>query len=163
MRLCSFLYALEQKSEFFFFPVKGQIVNILGFAGHTVSVQTQLCHCFMKADIDCCICASKKIYLQKQVVGWIILKVIICQQKLCRYLFFGWLVAYFLYFIFEFCFCFLSFFFLCYYRASLVAQMVKNLPAMQETWVQSLGWEDPPGKGDATHSSILARRIPWTI
>ena len=106
---------------------------------------------------------QKKIYLQKQVVGWIIPKVIICQQKLCRYLFFGWLVAYFLYFIFEFCFCFISFFFLCYYRASLVAQMVKNLPAMQETWVRSLGWEDPLGKGDATHSSILAWRIPWTV
>ena len=40
--------------------------------------------------------------------------------------------------------------------ASLVAQMVKNLPALQETWVQSLGWEDPPEKGMATHSSIPA-------
>ena len=40
--------------------------------------------------------------------------------------------------------------------------MVKNLPAMQETWVQSLGWEDPLGKEMATHSSILAWRIPWT-
>ena len=47
-------------------------------------------------------------------------------------------------------------------RASLVAQMVKNLPAMQETWVQSLGWEDPLGKEMATHSSILSWRIPWT-
>ena len=47
-------------------------------------------------------------------------------------------------------------------RASLVAQMVKNLPAMQETWVQSLGWEDPLEKGKATHSSILAWRIPQT-
>ena len=47
-------------------------------------------------------------------------------------------------------------------RASLVAQMVKNLPAVQETWVQSLGWEDPQEKGMATHSNILARRIPWT-
>ena len=44
--------------------------------------------------------------------------------------------------------------------ASLVAQMVKNLPAMQVTWVQSLGWEDPLEKGKATHSSILAWRIP---
>ena len=44
--------------------------------------------------------------------------------------------------------------------ASLVAQMVKDLPAMQETWVQSLGWEDPLEKGKATHSSILAWRIP---
>ena len=46
-------------------------------------------------------------------------------------------------------------------RASLVAQMVKNLPEMQETWVQSLGWEDPPEKGMATHSSILAWEILW--
>ena len=45
---------------------------------------------------------------------------------------------------------------------SLVAQTVKNLPAMQETWVQSLGQEDPLEKGMATHSSILAWRIPWT-
>ena len=40
--------------------------------------------------------------------------------------------------------------------------MVKNLPAMQETWVQSLGWENPLEKGKATHSSILAWEIPWT-
>ena len=40
--------------------------------------------------------------------------------------------------------------------------LVKNPPAMQETWVQSLGWEDPLGKGKATHSSILAWRIPKT-
>ena len=40
--------------------------------------------------------------------------------------------------------------------------MVKNLPAMQETWVQSLAWEDPLEKGMATHSSILAWKIPWT-
>ena len=46
--------------------------------------------------------------------------------------------------------------------ASLVAQMVKNLPAMRETWVHSLGWEDPLDKGMATHSSILAWEIPWT-
>ena len=45
---------------------------------------------------------------------------------------------------------------------SLLAQMVKNLPAMQETWVLSLGQEDPLKKGMATHSSILAWRIPWT-
>ena len=43
----------------------------------------------------------------------------------------------------------------------LVAQMVKNLPVRQETWVQSLGWEDPLQKGMATHFSILAWRIPW--
>ena len=49
-----------------------------------------------------------------------------------------------------------------YYLASLVAQMVKNLPAMQETWVQSLGWEDALVKGIAIHSSNLAWRIPWT-
>ena len=46
--------------------------------------------------------------------------------------------------------------------ASLVAQLVKNLPAMQETWVQSLGWEDPLDKEMATHSSILAWKISWT-
>ena len=45
-------------------------------------------------------------------------------------------------------------------RASLVAQVVKKLPAMQETWIQSLGWEDPLEEGMATHSSILAWRIP---
>ena len=44
--------------------------------------------------------------------------------------------------------------------SSLFAQMVKNLPAMWETWVQSLGWEDPLEKGMTTHSSILAWRIP---
>ena len=44
--------------------------------------------------------------------------------------------------------------------ASLVAQMVKNLPAMQETWVKSLGWEDPLEEGMATHSSSLAWRTP---
>ena len=49
-----------------------------------------------------------------------------------------------------------------YSWASLVAQMVKNLPAVGETWPQSLGWEDPLGKGKATHSNILAWRIPWT-
>ena len=42
------------------------------------------------------------------------------------------------------------------FRASLAAQLVKNLPAMWETWVQSLGWEDPLEKGKAVHSSILA-------
>ena len=46
--------------------------------------------------------------------------------------------------------------------ASFVAELVKDLPAMQETWVQSLGWEDPLEKGKATHSSILAWRITWT-
>ena len=46
--------------------------------------------------------------------------------------------------------------------ASLVAQMVKNLPAMWETQVRSLGWEDPLEKEMVTHSSILAWRIPWT-
>ena len=52
---------------------------------------------------------------------------------------------------------------LVYFWASFIAQLVKNLPAMQETWVQSLGWEDPLEKGKATHSSILAWRIPWTV
>ena len=49
-----------------------------------------------------------------------------------------------------------------YSWASLVAQMVKNLPAMLETWARSLGWENPLEEGMATHSSILAWRIPWT-
>ena len=44
-----------------------------------------------------------------------------------------------------------------------LSELVKNLPAMQETWVQSLGWEDPLVKGKAAHSNILAWRIPWTI
>ena len=48
-----------------------------------------------------------------------------------------------------------------YSWASLVAQMVKNAPVMWETWVQSLGWEDPLEEEMATHSSILARKIPW--
>ena len=48
-------------------------------------------------------------------------------------------------------------------RASLVAQLVKNPPAVWETWVRSLGWEDPLEKGTATHSSILAWRIPQTV
>ena len=47
--------------------------------------------------------------------------------------------------------------------ASLIAQLVKNLPAMQEILVQYLGWEDPLEKGKATQSSILAWRIPWTV
>ena len=46
--------------------------------------------------------------------------------------------------------------------ASLLAQMVKNLPAMGEAWVPSLGWEDPLEEGMATHSSILAGEFPWT-
>ena len=49
-----------------------------------------------------------------------------------------------------------------YSWASLVAQLVKNPPAMQETWVRSLHWEDPLEKEKATHSSILAWRSPWT-
>ena len=50
----------------------------------------------------------------------------------------------------------------CTHGASLLDQTVKNLPAMKETQVQSLGREDPPEKGMATHSVILAWRIPWT-
>ena len=46
---------------------------------------------------------------------------------------------------------------------SLVAQVVKNPPAVWENWVRSLGWENPLEKGKATHSSILAWRIPWTV
>ena len=62
--------------------------------------------------------------------------------------------------------CEMNFFFFlvapCSLRASLVAQRIKCLPAMQETWVQSLGWEDPLEKEMATHSSTLSWRIPWT-
>ena len=47
--------------------------------------------------------------------------------------------------------------------ASLVAQLVKNPPAVWETWVQTLNWEDPLEKGKATHSSILAWKIPWAV
>ena len=47
--------------------------------------------------------------------------------------------------------------------ASFVAQLVKNLPAMRETWVGSLGWKDPLEKGKPTHSSILAWKMPWTL
>ena len=47
-------------------------------------------------------------------------------------------------------------------KASLVAQRLKRLPAMQETWIRSLGWKDPLEKEMATHSSILAWRSPWT-
>ena len=48
-------------------------------------------------------------------------------------------------------------------RPSLVVQLVKNLPAMRETWPRSPGWEEPLEKGKATHSSILDWRIPWTV
>ena len=47
--------------------------------------------------------------------------------------------------------------------ASLVTRLVRNLPAVWETWVRLLGWEDPLEKGKATHSSILAWRAPWTV
>ena len=50
-----------------------------------------------------------------------------------------------------------------YSWASLVAQLVKNLPAIQETWIQSLGCKDPLEKGNVSRSSILAWRIPWTV
>ena len=50
-----------------------------------------------------------------------------------------------------------------YSWAFLVAQLVKNPPAKRDTWVQSLGWDNPPEKGKATHSSILAWRITWTV
>jgi len=50
-----------------------------------------------------------------------------------------------------------------YSWVSLVAHLVKNLPAMPETWVRSRGWEDPLAKGKATHSSILAWWVPWTV
>ena len=50
-----------------------------------------------------------------------------------------------------------------YSWASLMAKLVKNPPAMWETWVRSLGWEDPLEKGKAAHSSILTWRVPWTL
>ena len=50
-----------------------------------------------------------------------------------------------------------------YSWASLLAQLVKNPLTMWETWVRSQGWKDPLEKGMATHSSILAWRIPWTV
>ena len=50
-----------------------------------------------------------------------------------------------------------------FWGASPVVQLLKNPPAMRETWVQSLGWEDPLEKGKVTHSSILAWKIPWTV
>ena len=49
------------------------------------------------------------------------------------------------------------------YRKSDTEELVNNLLAMRETWVRSLGWENPLEKGTATHSSILAWRIPWTV
>ena len=70
-------------------------------------------------------------------------------------------------FILNYCFVEHKGFWLCHFAcqqwASLIAQLVKNPPAMRETWVQSLGWEDPLEKGKATHSSILAWRIPRTV
>ena len=51
----------------------------------------------------------------------------------------------------------------CLLWAFLVAQLAKNPPAIRETWVQFLGWEDPMEKGTATHFSVLAWRIPWTV
>ena len=50
-----------------------------------------------------------------------------------------------------------------HFKASLIAQLVKNPPAMREIWIQSLGWEDPLEKRKATHSSVQAWKIPWTI
>ena len=63
------------------------------------------------------------------------------------------------FFLLFFC---LFIFLVCLFMASLVVQMVKNLPTTQDTWVRSLNWEDPLEKGMATHCSILAWRIPWT-
>ena len=66
--------------------------------------------------------------------------------------FFGWILNFITYF-YEF---------LILSRTSLLAQSVKNLPAIQKTWVRFLDWEDPLEKEMANHSSILAWRIPWT-
>ena len=65
--------------------------------------------------------------------------------------------------LYMFCVIFINCLEVCdYLRTSLVAQMVKRLPTMRETQVQSLGWEDPLEKEMATHSSTLAWKIPWT-
>ena len=61
------------------------------------------------------------------------------------------------------CYIYIFLNFLFFSGASLVAQLVKNPPAIRETWVRSLGWEDPLEKGKATHSRILAWRIPGTV
>ena len=50
-----------------------------------------------------------------------------------------------------------------YSLASIVAVLVKNMPATRETWLRSMDWEDPPEKGKTTHPSTLAWRIPWTV
>ena len=69
-----------------------------------------------------------------------------------------------IYFLFEMCdFQIFSLLACIFYLGFPVTQLVKNLPEMRETWVRSLGWEDPLEKGKATHSGILAWRIPWTI
>ena len=48
-------------------------------------------------------------------------------------------------------------------HSGVMSQLVENLPAMRETWIQSLGWEDPLEEGKATHSTVLVWRIPWTV
>ena len=73
----------------------------------------------------------------------------------CRWqnfiLFYGWVVFHYIYYIYNM-----------YYMTSLVAQMVKRLSTMWETWVRSLDWEDPLEKAVAPHSSTIAWKIPWT-
>ena len=73
---------------------------------------------------------------------------------------YGLFLFYFLYIMLQFLF--ITILFIVSW-VSLVAQLVKNPPAMWETWVWSLGWEDPLEKGKATCSSILTWRIPWTV
>ena len=68
----------------------------------------------------------------------------------------------FLFLTFSFKICLISCFPIFSYRSTFVAKMLKNLPAIQEIQVQSLGWEDPLEKGMTTHSSILVWKIPWT-
>ena len=48
-------------------------------------------------------------------------------------------------------------------HSGVMSQLVENLPAMRETWIQSLGWEDPLEEGKSTHSTVLVWRIPWTV
>ena len=85
----------------------------------------------------------------------------ICMSSLEKYPFLKWFLFLLVWFQFQGVGGFLFAFAI--ELASLVAQLVMNLPAMRETWVQSLGWEDPLEKGKAIHSSILAWRIPWTV
>ena len=103
---------------FFFFSVKEQIVNVLGFVSQEAKSRILWKYLHYKRE--------NKLYF-----SWQNLKYTKNREKKIEW-------------------------------ASLVAQRLKHLPVMWETWVRSLGWEDPLEKEMATHSSILAWRIPWT-